>query len=271
MSIIPTTSGQLTWSKEVTISDVDMGNEGGDGTSKAEEYIKDKNKVLEWGSGTSTIYFSKIVKQFVSVEHNRGWYDYVSSQIADNVEYYYVAPHDFKNDEELDKNVPDLLCRANDPVLVDGITRWNTRDGFDWHCGIDYIRKPLELEYRDYDVVIVDGRCRTMCAYIAKYLIKQGANNWNQALTMALKKKNKEMVVYLINHSHYLRHNSIVVHSLKTYNIEPLKLYYNKFSISKYKNSKIQIPVQYYNFELFKYLNYHKNGSFLNGMFLLTL
>ena len=174
MSIIPTTSGQLTWSKAVTISDVDMGNEGGDGTSKAEEYIKDKNKVLEWGSGTSTLYFSKIVKQFVSIEHNMEWYNRISSQITDNVEYYYIAPHGFKNDEELDKNVPDLLCRANDPVLVDGITHWKTRDGFDWHCGIDYIRKPLELEYRDYDAVIVDGRCRTMCAYIAKYLIKDG-------------------------------------------------------------------------------------------------
>ena len=174
MSIISSTSGQLTWPKTVNISEVDMGNEGGDGTIKAEEYIKDKNKVLEWGSGTSTIYFSKIVKQFVSIEHNMEWYNFVSSQITDDVEYYYVAPHDFKNDEELDKNVPDLLCRANDPVLVDGITHWNTRDGFDWHCGIDYIRKPLELEYRDYDVVIVDGRCRTMCAYIAKYLIKDG-------------------------------------------------------------------------------------------------
>ena len=174
MSIISSTGGQLTWPKTVNISDVDMGNEGGDGTSKAEEYIKDKNKVLEWGSGTSTLYFSKIVKQFVSIEHNTEWYNRISSQITDNVEYYYVAPHGFKNDEELDKNVPDLLCRANDPVLVDGITHWKTRDGFDWHCGIDYIRKPLELEYRDYDAVIVDGRCRTMCAYIAKYLIKDG-------------------------------------------------------------------------------------------------
>ena len=174
MSIISSTSGQLTWPKTVNISEVDMGNEGGDGTIKAEEYIKDKNKVLEWGSGTSTLYFSKIVNQFVSIEHNMEWYNRISSQITDNVEYYYVVPHGFKNDEELDKNVPDLLCRANDPVLVDGITHWNTRDGFDWHCGIDYIRKPLELEYRDYDVVIVDGRCRTMCAYIAKYLIKDG-------------------------------------------------------------------------------------------------
>ena len=174
MSIISSTSGQLTWPKTVNISEVDMGNEGGDGTIKAEEYIKDKNKVLEWGSGTSTLYFSKIVNQFVSIEHNMEWYNFVSAQITDNTECYYVAPHDFKNDEELDKNVPDLLCRANDPVLVDGITHWNTREGFDWHCGIDYIRKPLELEYRDYDVVIVDGRCRTMCAYIAKYLIKDG-------------------------------------------------------------------------------------------------
>ena len=158
--------------KTVTLEDVQIG--GPDGALKTQEYIKDKNKVLEWGSGTSTIYFSKIVKQFVSIEHNTEWYNRISSQITDNVELYHVPVHIGKIDDELDKHAADLLSRVGDAELRNEVTHWNTRGGYDWHEGIDYIKKPLELDYRNYDAVIVDGRCRVFCAYIAQYLIKDG-------------------------------------------------------------------------------------------------
>jgi len=141
---------------------------------KAVEYITDKDKVLEWGSGLSTLHWMKVVNTFVSIEHKDDWYNKISPDVNGNVEYHLVRPHSPKDDDELDEHVADLLCRAGDPFVIDGITYWNTRDGFDWHCGIDYIRKPFELEHRDYDVVIVDGRCRVMCAYMARYLIKDG-------------------------------------------------------------------------------------------------
>ena len=54
----------------------------------------------------------------------------------------------------------------------DGKTHWTTRGKIDWHCYLDYIKKPLELSYRNYDVVLVDGRARAMCAYVAKDLLK---------------------------------------------------------------------------------------------------
>ena len=91
-----------------------------------------------------------------------------------NVEYHLVPSHSLKDDDELEQYVGDLLFCAGDSIEIDGKTYWNTRDGFDWHCGIDYIRKPFELEHRDYDVVIVDGRCRVMCAWAATFLLKDG-------------------------------------------------------------------------------------------------
>ena len=63
---------------------------------------------------------------------------------------------------------------AGDTIIKDGITYWNTRGHFDWHCGMDYITKPYELEHKEYDVVLVDGRCRAMCAYVALDLLKPG-------------------------------------------------------------------------------------------------
>jgi len=136
---------------------------------------------LEWGAGGSTLYFSKIVSSYVSIEHDKSWYDKLTSQIDDNVELLHVPTHDEKFDDELDENAFDILkgdeswygTNGNKEIYEkDGKTHWTTRGTIDWHCYLDYIRKPLELSHRNYDVILVDGRARSMCAYIAKDLLK---------------------------------------------------------------------------------------------------
>ena len=148
---------------------------------KSEEYLNNKDKVLEWGAGGSTLYFSNIVSSYVSIEHDKLWYNKLTSQINDNVELLYVPTHDEKFDDKLDKNAFDILRgdeswykkNGNKEIYEkDGKTHWTTRGKIDWHCYLDYIRKPLELSYRNYDVVFVDGRARAMCAYVAKDLLK---------------------------------------------------------------------------------------------------
>ena len=42
---------------------------------------KEKKTMLEWGSGGSTLYFSKHVKEICSFEHNIEWYKKISKQI----------------------------------------------------------------------------------------------------------------------------------------------------------------------------------------------
>ena len=158
----------------VTLDDVNIGSPGHGGALKTQEYIKDKNRILEYGAGTSTLYFSKMVNHYVSIEHDASWYNDLKSRVDNNVELYHVPVHIGKIDDELDKHAADLLSRAGDTELRNEVTHWNTRGGYDWHEGIDYIKKPLGLDYRNYDVVIVDGRCRVFCAYIAQYLIKDG-------------------------------------------------------------------------------------------------
>jgi hypothetical protein len=150
-------------------------------TLKAENYIKGKQKMLEWGSGGSTLYFPSLVKEYVSIEHDKVWYDKIKTDISDNVNLYHVLMHEEKFDVDLDANAFDILKGSDDWYRnhgtneisnINGKIYWKTRGGFDWHCGIDYIKKPLELPYRDYDVILVDGRCRSMCAYISQQLLK---------------------------------------------------------------------------------------------------
>jgi hypothetical protein len=143
---------------------------------KAEQYIKGKNKMLEWGCGGSTLYFPKLVKNYVSIEHNQEWYEKLKPQLLDNVEFYHVPIHEEKFDDDLDKNAADILSGPEDTEVRDNIVYWTTRGRFDWHRGLDYIKKPMELSYRNYDVILVDGRCRAMCAYMAKYLLKDNGH-----------------------------------------------------------------------------------------------
>jgi len=176
--MIPNVSGQISWPSQIDISSVGMEYSE---ALKAEQYIKGKSKMLEWGGGGSTLYFPRLVENYVSIENSLEWYENLKPQLLDNVEFYHVPIHEEKFDDDLDKNAMDILEGTeewynqfgnSEIYTVDDRIHWNTRGRFDWHCGLDYIKKPMELSYRNYDVILVDGRCRTMCAYMAKYLLK---------------------------------------------------------------------------------------------------
>mgnify|MGYP003112491840 FL=1 len=143
---------------------------------KAKQYINGKDTVLEWGSGGSTLYFPPMVKKYVSIEHDSVWYNKLKFVVNDNVEYYNVPLADAKLDSMLDPHGYSVYLGCGDTHVHEGITYWATRmDGphNDWHHFVDYIKKPLELSYRDYDVILVDGRSRAMCSYVASHLLKE--------------------------------------------------------------------------------------------------
>lgn len=48
-------------------------------------------KVFEYGSGYSTIWWASRVKEVVSIEHNKGWYDNMVKQVPSNVNIEYVG------------------------------------------------------------------------------------------------------------------------------------------------------------------------------------
>ena len=46
--------------------------------------------IFEYGSGNSTLYYSKIVKKVIAVEHNKEWYERIKSKLAENSEIIFV-------------------------------------------------------------------------------------------------------------------------------------------------------------------------------------
>lgn len=100
-----------------------------------EKYLKPDVVMMEWGSGGSTVEFSKKVKEYYSVEHNRDWYEEVSKAIPSNVTLYY------KSGEELPQH---------------------------YHQSeYQHYREYLDVVYeigKRFDVVLIDGRARRLCA-----------------------------------------------------------------------------------------------------------
>ena len=100
-----------------------------------EKYLNPEVTMMEWGSGGSTIEFSKKVKKYYSVEHNWQWYNEVKQAVPSNVALYYRE----------NKELPDDYSQAEYQ-----------------HYG-EYLDIVYEIGEM-FDVVLIDGRARRLCA-----------------------------------------------------------------------------------------------------------
>lgn len=125
-------------------------------------FLRKDMTVFEWGSGGSTLYISKKVKEIVSVEHDSEWYKKVSKILAVNHVH---------NCELLLK-----LSLSNKNVKRERIPGFYLSNveacrnlSFENYC------KAIEKHPKNYfDLVIVDGRARISCIYHARNKVKRG-------------------------------------------------------------------------------------------------
>lgn len=146
------------------------------------DYWLTKDKIgFEWGSGSSTLFFSIRLKKLVSVEHNKGWHQKVVGMLnkekISNVDLKYVEI-DYP-DRHLDK---DGYQPAFTPKQLKAYENYFTV--------ID--------EYPDeyFDFVLVDGRARVKCGEHAIPKLKSGGmlvlDNSERARYAPLKEKLRE-------------------------------------------------------------------------------
>jgi hypothetical protein len=131
-------------------------------TYPAIEYIKQLDlsdkRVLEYGSGFSTMFWAKRARSVVSIEDNNGWYEQLKPQLPVNVDYLYVKDQAEyvgaveKLESQFDIIVNDgiyrLSCaKASRPKLADG--GFVILDNSDWCTQVC-------AYYRDSDLIEVD-------------------------------------------------------------------------------------------------------------------
>ena len=67
---------------------------------KIDSLLNKDLKVFEWGSGISTIYFAKRVKELITVEHDKEWYERglktFEKEKIDNVKLIFSSPKDME-------------------------------------------------------------------------------------------------------------------------------------------------------------------------------
>jgi hypothetical protein len=95
-------------------------------------YLKPTHKMFEWGCGGSTLYFSKYVNLYRSVEHNLDWYKKILPSISNNTELYHIGNQKKYSD------------------YINQITNFSDT----------------------YDAILIDGRERVRCAIKAKNYLK---------------------------------------------------------------------------------------------------
>jgi predicted O-methyltransferase YrrM len=119
-------------------------------------------RCLEWGSGGSTralLEQCPFVERYVSIEHDRTWYDKVRSVVTDSrLDLHYVAPN---------VAVPPRSLFRRHPLA------WYARAEVDRTMFADYIDLPATLDIV-FDFVLVDGRARRFCMSAGWMLLRPG-------------------------------------------------------------------------------------------------
>lgn len=127
-----------------------------------DKFLKPDMILFEYGSGISTIYFSKHVKKVISIEHDKQWFEIINSKIKES-------------------EIHNCLLSLEEPKLIDGTSSEHLLTIFN-----AYSRKYRKLSFEKYcksikrypknyfDLVFIDGRTRIGCMLYSIPRIKKG-------------------------------------------------------------------------------------------------
>lgn len=118
-----------------------------------ENRIKPEMTVFEYGSGSSTLWWSERVATVASCEHDLGWYNSVKTKVPSNVEYLYhelvyggdysraILKYNHKFDIVLIDGRDRVNCAKNSlPALKEnGVIVWDNSDRSKYQEGYSYL------------------------------------------------------------------------------------------------------------------------------------
>ncbi len=85
------------------------------------KYLRPDMSLLEFGSGNSSLFYSKYIREVVAVEHNKEWYDSMSAQAPHNCTIIYK---ELEYGQDYSKTATSL-DKIFDVIVVDGRDRAN--------------------------------------------------------------------------------------------------------------------------------------------------
>ena len=130
-----------------------------------ESYLKPEMRVFEYGSGGSTLFLAERVAHVVSVEHDEGFYAFMSKKLqhqgGSNCTYALNTPQPMESDK-----LPPYGCTSF-------TSEWPTQRTMNFEA---YVKTIDNYPDGTFDLVAVDGRARPSCTLRA--LPKIGTGGW---------------------------------------------------------------------------------------------
>ena len=113
-------------------------------------YLSGEMRLFEWGSGGSTLFFAKQVKEVISIEYDREYFEFVQQQLKgkENVELMLVLPQQSGD------------YKSFSPSHIGSY--------FD-----KYVNTIENYPDKSFDVIVVDGRQRNECFKLALKKVKE--------------------------------------------------------------------------------------------------
>lgn len=109
--------------------------------------------IFEYGSGNSTLWYAKKVKQVISVEHNKDWFNNIENKMPNNVKLYYqeliyggqYSTFSVNLDKKFDIIIVDGRDRVNciknaiNSIKFNGIIVLDDSERKEYQSGIDFL------------------------------------------------------------------------------------------------------------------------------------
>jgi hypothetical protein len=134
------------------------------------QIVRPNFRVFEFGCGNSSLWWADRVKEVVSIDHDPEWLQRVGQNKPDNLSLLY-RPQGASHAE-----VPGHILAgigklaALQPVSPD--EKHNVIHGFNLPDFIGYATTLLEWPQHHFDIIVVDGMARSLCAYLAGLWVK---------------------------------------------------------------------------------------------------
>jgi len=118
--------------------------------------------VYEWGSGGSTLFWSKHVAKVISVEHDPNWFYKLKEKLASktNITYKLIEPSTDNS--------------YNASLVADPNASFSKDPDFAGYNFTNYVSDIDQYPDESFDIVVVDGRARPACVFRAIKKIKKG-------------------------------------------------------------------------------------------------
>ncbi|QIZ72506.1 hypothetical protein [Oxynema aestuarii] len=158
-----------------------------------EKFLTADMKVYEYGSGGSTLFFAKRVKEVISVEHDKNWSEKITKELKN---------HDYNNWHiHLIKAVPDRSLLGEKELDPNNyLSSVNTLSCYSFK---DYAESIEQYPNQYFDLVVIDGRARCSC-------FKHAVNKVKKSGLLVLDNAERSNYNYIhasLNNGNWIKHN----------------------------------------------------------------